>query len=96
MKFCVGEQRDSWAAERQHCQGAVHRGKIPFPRPRSGPRVLWPRDQRGVYTLWRHTSAMQQTTFPVSLYFEIFFLCIYVTHLDEIFLPNYSEQMWNL
>lgn len=66
--FCVGEQRDSRAAEHQHCKGAVNRGKVPFPWPCTGPRVLWPRDQRGVCSLWRHTSAMQQTTLPVSTF----------------------------
>lgn len=65
--FCVGEQRDSRAAECQHGQGAVHRRKVPVPRPGSGAGVLRPRDKRGVHTFWRHPSAMHQATFPVRI-----------------------------
>lgn len=39
-EICLGEQRDSRAAERQHCQGAVHRGEVSFAGPCPGPRVL--------------------------------------------------------
>ncbi len=55
---CLGEQRDSGAAERQHSQGAVHRGEVPVSRPSSGPRILRPRDERGVRALRGHTSAL--------------------------------------
>lgn len=37
---CVGEQGDPGAAQRQHSQGAVHRGEVQVSRPSSGPRVL--------------------------------------------------------
>lgn len=65
--YALGEQRNSGAAQCQHSQGAVHCGKVPVSRPSSGPRVLRPRDQRGLCTLWGHTSAVHQVTLPVSM-----------------------------
>lgn len=40
MFSCQVKQRDSRAAQHQHSQGAVHRGKVPVSWPSAGPRVL--------------------------------------------------------
>lgn len=61
--------RDSGAAERQHSQGTVHRGKVQIPRPSSGPRVLRSWDQRRMCSRWRHASAMHQVTLSVCICF---------------------------
>lgn len=63
---CQVKQRDSGAAQRQHGQGAVYRGKVPIPRPSAGPRVLRSRDKRGLCTFWGHAAALHQVTLPVG------------------------------